>query len=688
MRALNLVRIATPSGHLAGRTALYAQNWERITSDRWILETILGYKLELTSKPQQVSRPATQVEEATAELISTEVEKLLSKGAIHPVSQESEGFYSRIFLVPKKNGQVRPVINLRPLNRSMAYRHFKMEGIQVVRELLQQGDWLTRIDLKDAYFSVPIHPDYRHLLRFLWKGQAYEFRCLPFGLSTAPRVFTKIMRAVGGYLRARGVRCVIYLDDILIMNTSAQKIREQTTLTVTLLEGLGFQVNQAKSQLEPLQVLEFLGFVIDSIKRELSLPKEKVNQIKKEALKLLNQDRVSARTLARLLGKMSAAILAVYPAPLHYRSLQNLKHRAMRAAGYDGSLRISSEARQDLLWWSENLEQWNGRRTVQTEPEVSIETDASNSGWGAFCQGESTGGCWDQEEAALHINVLELLAVWYALKAFLKVTQVSSVCILSDNTTVVAYVNKMGGTRSAQLTELAKKIWSWCMDRQLVIRAQHLPGKLNVTADFLSRHLRDRTDWILNPDIFDKINRHWGPLQIDLFASRFSAQLDQFFSWRADPEAAATDAFSQTWTESLGFAHPPWCLLARVLRKVQSDGATIVVIAPLWKTQAWFPGLLTMLVDCPILLPVGPETLFPSPNCDCPVGPQSQLQLVAWKVSGSSSKQEQFRREQSSSYYPHGETRLMPTITLPGRSGKNGAETDLSVPFLLMSNLS
>ena len=91
----------------------------------------MGYRLalELTRQPHQQFRPVTPVEESTAELISGEVEKLVAKGTILPVNQEDEGFYFRIFLLPKKNGQVRPVINLRPLNRSMAYQHFKMEGI-------------------------------------------------------------------------------------------------------------------------------------------------------------------------------------------------------------------------------------------------------------------------------------------------------------------------------------------------------------------------------------------------------------------------------------------------------------------------------------------------------------------------------------------------------------------------------
>ena len=157
--------------------------------------------------------------------------------------------------------------------------------------------------------------------------------------------------------------------------------------------------------------------------------------------------------------------------------------------------------------------------------------------------------------------------------------------------------------------------------------AQHIPGRLNLTADFLSRFLRDRTDWILNPDVFAVLNEHWGPFQVDLLASWFSAQLQRFFRWRADPEAKVTDAFSQPWSHLLGFAHPPWCLVSRVLHKAWMETATLVVISPVWRAQAW------MVVDLPILVPKikMDDLVTPSPNCSCP--PQiATPRLVAWMV--------------------------------------------------------
>ena len=140
------------------RTQLHLGKWRKITSEQWVLEVIQGYKLELTSLPEQLWIPSSETDRISAGLISEEVQAMLDKGAICRIQRNpEEGFFSRIFLVPKKDGKFRPVVNLRPLNRCIQYRHFKMEGIYIVRDLLRRGDYMTRIDLKDAYFALPVH---------------------------------------------------------------------------------------------------------------------------------------------------------------------------------------------------------------------------------------------------------------------------------------------------------------------------------------------------------------------------------------------------------------------------------------------------------------------------------------------------------------------------------------------------
>ena len=199
---LGLLPMAPPE-LLAGRTCFNLQNWRKITADPWVLEAVQGYRLELTSRPEQSHIPSSETDKKSADLIAEQVESMLDKKAIQCIQQDpTEGFFSRIFLVPQKGGKFGPVVNLCPLNRCIQYRHFKMEGIHTVKDLLRRGDYMVRIDLKDAYFAIPICTQHRKYLRFCWRGQTYEFTCLPFGLATAPRVFTKAMKPVVGFVRS------------------------------------------------------------------------------------------------------------------------------------------------------------------------------------------------------------------------------------------------------------------------------------------------------------------------------------------------------------------------------------------------------------------------------------------------------------------------------------------------------
>jgi len=181
---------------------------------------VSGYQIPLNSVPVQLQVPVTKCSDLTVPLIDAEVNKLLSLGAIKTVPFSKGNFYSRLFLVPKKDGTYRPVIDLSRLNKFVANCHFQMENISCLKTLLNMGDFLTCIDLKDAYLSVHVHESSQRYLCFQWRNQSFAFQGLPFGLNTAPRVFTKLIKPVAAYLRKRGIRIIVYLDDFLILGSS------------------------------------------------------------------------------------------------------------------------------------------------------------------------------------------------------------------------------------------------------------------------------------------------------------------------------------------------------------------------------------------------------------------------------------------------------------------------------------
>ena len=229
-QAKGIVPIAIQSSP-AGRLAHFMANWQILTKDQRVLNTITGYEIEFISQPYQYKRPhPNQLNQVQQELVSQEISEMISKGAVTEIQTPPEGgFFSTLFLVPKKDGGQRPVINLKSLNVFIDAPHFKMEGIHTLKSLLEGGDWLVKIDLKDAYFSVPISQKHRKFLCFQFKDNLYQFNCLPFGLASAPWVFTKNLKPIAALERELGIRLVVYIDNILLMAETNEKARDHAS---------------------------------------------------------------------------------------------------------------------------------------------------------------------------------------------------------------------------------------------------------------------------------------------------------------------------------------------------------------------------------------------------------------------------------------------------------------------------
>jgi len=169
------LEIPHPVPLLAGRLKHFLPAWEKLTQDQEILSFVKGYEIPFLKQPFQEKPPGSpNVSQGQRALIDKEVEDLLRKGAIQEVSHCEGEYLSSIFLVPKKDGRQRPVINLKKLNKFVPYLHFKMEGFHCLKDMLQKDDYMCKIDMKDAYFSVPLHNSSKKYVRFQWSGKIYE----------------------------------------------------------------------------------------------------------------------------------------------------------------------------------------------------------------------------------------------------------------------------------------------------------------------------------------------------------------------------------------------------------------------------------------------------------------------------------------------------------------------------------
>ena len=225
----------------AGQLAHKLCEWQKITSDSEVLQTVCGEEIEFVNFPHQVKAPKeNKFSKAEQLVVEQEIKKLSSKGIIVKSPYEPGEFISPIFLIPKPDGSHRLILNLKGLNEHVVYRHFKMESNWHAIQLMKPGCYMASIDLKDAYYSVHICMKHQKYLKFSWNGTLYKFTCFPNGLALAPRKFTKLLKPVYSALRRKGHISSPYIDDSTLMGDNFHECADNVVDTVKLLDSLNF----------------------------------------------------------------------------------------------------------------------------------------------------------------------------------------------------------------------------------------------------------------------------------------------------------------------------------------------------------------------------------------------------------------------------------------------------------------
>ena len=248
------------------------------------------------------------------------VQAMLTKKAIVPVKKFTTlGYYSRLFLVPKPMNRWRPVIDLSMLNLHLHVPTFKMETAESIRKSIRKGEWVISIDLTDAYFHVPIHPQSQKYLRFQTKKGVFQFQALPFGVATAPLEFTRIVKEVKLIAQARNLRIHQYLDDWLLRSPSKDQCLKDSEKLVQLVQELGWLINFQKSELIPTQKLDFLGYHFD-LQRGLVFPtQKKLDRLNAQTVSIRKSLVLTPRKLMSLIGTLASLEKTVPLGRLHMR---------------------------------------------------------------------------------------------------------------------------------------------------------------------------------------------------------------------------------------------------------------------------------------------------------------------------------------------------------------------------------
>ena len=516
-------------------------------------------------------------------------------------------------VVPKKGPKrFRLIHNVRYVNAHLARLPFKYESITDLQYLLKPGEWMVKFDLEAGYHHIQLHPSQWELYGFEFEGEQYMWRQLFFGLSPACYVFTVVLRALCARWRARGIRLVHYIDDILLVGPR-DLVREQGLLVRAELEALGFLVEMKKSVVEPVQQVDFLGFDVDSRgEPRLTVPATRVDKLRAalQQLQGAGSEPVPVRSVARVAGQIMSMSLALAPARLFTRELYRVidsMHRQDLPDGWRARVRIHPLAREEIDFWLRCFDRWNGLPIARSPGVVGVQvtSDASHlHGWGGWIENPAVHltlplergvvktfnaqGRWTVLTKDEHINLQEMRGWYFTARSLRsKIPRGSRVSPRLDNTTAIAYINN-GGGRLPLFTAVVRDIWQLAVEEGWLMQpAIHIRGLDNVLADQLSRRF-DQSDWMFNPTYFDELDALWGPHTYDRSASYVNHQNNlPYDSLFFDPFATGHDTFTQRWGRHNNWCNGNFAILSLYIAHARECAAEATFIVPRWPREWW-----------------------------------------------------------------------------------------------------
>ena len=461
----------------------------------------------------------------------------------------------------------------------------------------------------------------------------------------SPGLYQSLRGGVGLGSRSRN-STLRYLDDWLVLSSSEKKAKESIRELLSLCRTLGIVINEKKSDLVPSQSAKYLGMTIDTDAGKVFPSLARVEKFLTVAERFCTMQSPPAQLWQVVLGHLASLERLVPHGRLRMRSLQWHLKSQWSPESDPPSLPVAlpEEARRDLSWWMVRDHLLVGVRFGTPALDLHLYSDESSSGWGAHLLDQNVSGVWSAQEKLLHINLLEMKALFLALQAFQEDVAGHHVTAMCDNSTVVAYINKQVGTVSRPLCLLTSRLLRWTESFDVHLEARYLPGESNVLADVLSRRGQVvGTEWSLHPQVARALLRAWGNPSIDLFATCLNAKLPLYCSLVPDPQAVFEDAFRHPWDDLDLYAFPPFALVGRVIARVQqSSRVAMTLVAPLWPEKEWFADLLLLLTQPPLVLPCW-DRLLRQPHCNLFHQGAHALNLHAWRLSSDTTESRAFR---------------------------------------------
>lgn len=483
--------------------AAYLSGYDPALSEYLLSGFRSGFSLQFQG--ERVESRAVNLKSAleNPQLVTTKLGKEIAAGRIiGPITCTPKGFRSSpLGLVPKKEaGEYRLIHHLSypegaSVNDGIPPEHtfVRYASIQDAISIIKahQGTmYLAKSDIQSAFRIIPVSPSDYPLLGIEWEGQLYMDRVLAMGCSSSCAIFEKFSTAIEWIaVHKLGIRNMVHvIDDFLIIAESEASCAEYLRRFQKFCGKVGIPLSPEKT-FGPATMLPFLGITLDTVALEARLPEDKIEKCRGMIDTMLAKPKVILRELQSLIGLLNFACSIIIAGRAFLRRLIDLTIGHTKPHYH---IRITNEVREDLAVWKTFFDGYNCRSFFHDEQWLSSDhirlfTDASGGlGYGAICGTHWFSGRWPDEWKSLPIATLELFPIMISLRIWAHRWENKKILFMSDNMAVVAIINKQT-SKDKNIMSMVRVMVSICLKHNIMFASQHVPGKLNVLADRLSR---------------------------------------------------------------------------------------------------------------------------------------------------------------------------------------------------------
>jgi len=592
--------------------------WTKLASTLVVAGLTHGFALPFSpTQPPRIRVPNYPLTPAQINAVRRQVAEYLLLASVGKVT-EVPWVVSPLFTVPKASGGFRVVIDLRRLNEFLSTPKFRNESVAGIARVAARFTHATTVDIHAAFHHVPVYPGHRKFLGFQLDGEFYVWNVFPFGCQTSPWAWHLVMAEAIRLIRLCGVVCVWYVDDMMVLGSSAQHATASRAIVLCVLRALGLRVND-KGIATPSPRVPFLGFDWDLEKKTIAVMRRKREAVRVLARQILNAGGASVKLWQSLVGKINSLTPAVAVAPLYTRPIHNALSGGCRAPTH--FVPLTPPVREVLAFWRRFPLKWTSRRidVPATLTTLDLTFDASSFAWGAFLHGRDQSvplearGFFTNAERPLPPVYRETIAFVRALESFPALwCGPHNLLLRTDSQPLAAAIRRTSSPSMAVYRALATtlpRLWA----QGTVIRVQWIKSEYN-EADAPSRHTDPEdyalaTCWVRVVTALFQVRP-----TVDRFASAINARCLRFNSATACPRTEAINALARLWRGEENWANPPFSLLLQVLLLILEQGAATTLITPIFPERPWWP-LLIRMATAVFVFPAD-RPLFSRVRCD------------------------------------------------------------------------